>query len=245
MKTLGIDLSSDPRNTGVCVVRWGNGEAVVEEVAVGADDEELLTRSEAADVVGIDCPFGWPVVFEELLRGNRPLLIAPWSTAKRDRLRFRLTDLRVRELTGRWPLSVSSDLIAVPAMRCVGLLARMGVDDRSGNGRVYETYPAAGLARWGLPSRGYKGKPRRAVRESLWLALRERTPWLRVSADREEALLAQDDALDALVAALIARAARLGLTIAPTERELLLARTEGWIHMPDEGSLEGLATDPR
>ena len=40
------------------------------------------------------------------------------------------------------------------------------------------------------------------------------------------------DVVDAFVCALVARAARLGLTQAPPEEEMATARREGWIHVP-------------
>ncbi len=241
MRTLGIDLASDPLKTGVSVVNWADGEAVVEELWVGADDAALIEAHAGSDVTGIDAPFGWPVPFEEMLSGESPRWAGPWSHERRDVLRFRATDFRVRELMGRWPLSVSSDLIAVPSMRCAGLLERIGVANRSGDGTVYETYPAAALCSWGFVSTRYKGPKGRTVRESLCADLRQRTPWLRFSGKKLESLfVARDDALDALVAALVARAAKMGLTVAPTVDEELRARTEGWIHVPIEGSLDRL-----
>ncbi len=48
------------------------------------------------------------------------------------------------------------------------------------------------------------------------------------------------DAFDALVASLVARAAYRGLTLKPTPDELTDARAEGWIALPNEGSLESL-----
>ena len=240
MRTLGIDLASDPKKTGVCIVRWGAGLAVVETLSVGADDDQLLELHARSDATGIDSPFGWPSPFEELVREEGRWRRDTWSTEKRDSLRFRLTDFRVRELTGRWPLSVSSDLIAVAAMRCVGLLERMGVRDRSGDGRVFETYPAAGLHAWGLPAVGYKGQKGRELRAAIWTELRQRMPWLDVTTEQSDLIVAKDDALDALVAALIARAAKIGLTIRPAEDERSTAVTEGWIHVPVEGSLERL-----
>ena len=241
MITLGIDLASNPRKTGLCVVHWIGGEAVVEDVQVGADDDRIAAASEAADVVGIDAPFGWPVAFETLLAGTATRWTGPWSAEIRDELRFRATDFRVRELTGHWPLSVSTDLIGVPALRCVRLLDRLGVEDRSGDGTVYETYPAAALHMWELPARGYKGPKKKRELAVLWGTLKERAPWLRFADMNHEALLVEkDDALDALVAALIARAAQLGLTVLPVEAERPRAVTEGWIHVPVEGSLSKL-----
>jgi predicted nuclease with RNAse H fold len=242
MRTLGIDLASDPLKTGVCMVDWRKGQAVIEKLRVGADDRQLLAAYESVDVTGIDAPFGWPVPFVEMLCDNSGTLAKPWNTETKNELRFRSTDVRVLELTGKSPLSVSTDLIGVPALRCAGLLTRMGVTDRSGDGRVYETYPSAALNVWRLPSKGYKGPKKRQAREALWAALKQKTPWLRLSDEGQESLIVdRDDALDALVAALIARAAKMELTIPPTNEEKLRARTEGWIHVPIERSLQVLA----
>jgi predicted nuclease with RNAse H fold len=241
MKTLGIDLASDPKKTGVCVVAWGDSEAVVEELRVGADDEELLAAHDQVDVTGIDAPFGWPVPFEKMLRGESPRWVGPWAPERRDPLRFRVTDFRVRELTGRWPLSVSTDLIGVPALRCAGLLERMGVIDRSGDGQVFEVYPAAALNSWGLRSTGYKGRKGRSRLAELWISFERQIPWICFAAEDQVALLKKsDDAFDALVAAIVTRAAKNGLTFQPTEEEQPRAMTEGWIHVPVEGSLDRL-----
>jgi predicted nuclease with RNAse H fold len=238
VRTLGIDLASRPDKTGVCVLRWGEDEAVPERLEVGAADDALAALAGDVDAVGIDAPFGWPVDFADLVAGR--MAAGPWSTALRDRLRFRRTDAHVRARTGRWPLSVSSDLIAVPAMRCVLLLERLGVTDRSGDGRVFETYPAAALSRWGLTARGYKGRDGAAKREALVEALTRAAPWLRLSSAERARCVAEDDALDALVASLLARAAACGLTEPPPPEHRAAARTEGWIHLPT-GLLADLA----
>src|SRR3546814_13209891 len=65
-------------------------------------------------------------------------------------------------MSGAQPLSVSSDLSGVAAMRGARiqhLLEKAGVAvDRSGtNGRLVEVYPAAALRRWGLSSPKYQG----------------------------------------------------------------------------------------
>jgi predicted nuclease with RNAse H fold len=243
MHTLGVDLASAPRNTGLCLLEWRGPRARIAELGVGADDDDIMRLHTQADVTGIDCPFGWPRAFLTFLchASRTPSEEHPaWSKERRDELRYRLTDFRTRELTGRFPLSVSSDLIALPAMRCAGLLARMGVLDRAGDGRVYETYPAAALHQWGLTSRGYRGEVGRPRREELVARLRQRTPWLAVSEEQKSRLVASADALDALVASLNARAAKLGLTLGPSEDERPLASREGWISVPQRGSLERL-----
>jgi predicted nuclease with RNAse H fold len=245
VKTLGIDLASDPKKTGACVVAWGAGEAAVEELWVGADDDELVKAHRRVDITGIDAPFGWPIPFVEFVCRSGNSMAVLWTAGNKRKLRFRLTDFRVHEITRHWPLSVSTDLIGVPALRCAGLLERMGVSDRSGDGRVYETYPASALRVWGLPATGYKGPNKRKERESIWAELERLMPWLRFAEPwMVDFLMDSDDALDAFIAALIARAAKVGLTIRPNEEELPRAQTEGWIHVPIEGSLSGLMAGP-
>ena len=64
--------------------------------------------------------------------------------------------------------------------------------------------------------------------------------WLRVSDEQRTKMLESDDALDALVASLNARAAKLGLTLRPQPDQHREAAREGWIAIPEEGSLEKL-----
>ncbi len=247
MRTLGIDLASDPERTAFCTLEWASGRADVAGLCVGADDDALIGEHGRAAATGIDSPFAWPAGFLAFLCGTTRLATGPppdWSGAYRDSLRFRATDVKVHELTKHWPLSVSSDLVAVAAMRCQGLLVRMGVSDRSGDGRVFEVYPAAALRRWGLPSRKYKGQSGRAVREDLIEQLVHRAPWLGLTAGHLDLLRASDDAVDALVASLNARAAWLGLTLRPKDDERREAAREGWIAIPLEtDSLERLAAE--
>lgn len=241
MKTFGIDLASDPSKTGACAITWKDGEAVVDKLWVGADDEELMSVHEQVGVTGIDAPFGWPAPFINFVAESSKRQPDEWTDERKRDLRFRRTDFRVQEITGRWPLSVSSDLIAVPAFRCAGLLERMGVTDRSGDGSVYEVYPAAALHVWGLKAKGYKGLNKRKQRRALWRGLKKKTPWLRFADEGLQELVADsDDALDALVAALVVRAAKIGLTVGPRDDEHAHARSEGWIHVPLKGSLERL-----
>jgi hypothetical protein len=252
MQTLGIDLASDVANTAYCVLEWAGATAEVRELGVGkeshrpADDDGLLELHGQADVTGIDCPFGWPTAFLAFLCAvSRPTgePLPEWSERQRDDLRFRSTDLRVHGLTGRWPLSVSSDLIAVAALRCQGLLTRMGVTDRSGDGRVYEVYPAVALKQWGFPSTGYKKVKGKPMREKLVGNLLAKARWLRAGENHRRTLVASDDALDALIASLNARAARLGLTLSPEPDEHRDAVREGWIAIPEKGSFERLIGD--
>jgi len=133
-RTLGVDLASQPGKTGICVVEWDDGRATVKHLASAASDEAILDLHHSCDITGIDMPFGWPEPFVDFLLGNPSADPEEWSDTWKKKLRFRRTDFAVHKITGRWPLSVSSDRIAIPAMRCKGLLSKMGVTDLSGVG---------------------------------------------------------------------------------------------------------------
>lgn len=239
--TLGIDLSADPRRTAACSIVWREGRpGRIDRFVVGSDDstplgnDELVELIREADLSGIDAPFGWPVAFVEAVRSWGDSEGWPAGTDV-TALRYRVTDLRVA--ARRRPLSVSSDLIGVTAMRCVSILDRLGTGvDRSGlSGPAIEIYPAAALNRWGLTSAGYKGRSRTEARRRLVADLLEDLAGVCEVGDAAAGLCeASDDALDSLVAALAVRARMLGLTAVPDgPDEERVARIEGWIHVPD------------
>lgn len=191
-----------------------------------------------ADRCGIDAPFGWPDAFVDFVLAHherRPLRELELSNrAGRLPLVRRRTDQLVHEVTGIVPLSVSADLIAHVALRCAGLLARLaveGVDTDRVAGTVAEVYPAAALQQWRLPFRGYKGSTNRAKLAQLVASFDEATPYLDL-ADFRGACEASDDAFDAVVAAVIARAVAVGQTRLPHGADAEVAGREGWIHLP-------------
>ena len=237
---LGIDLAADPRRTGLAALRESGGTVLVEQVTVGADDTLIVETVEAADYVGIDVPLGWPQRFVDLLSLHAAgTLPAPASTGpewRRD-LAMRATDREVHRRTGLTPLSVSTDRIAHPALRWAGIEAHLresGIDTaRDGSGRLAEVYPAAALRCWSLPHRGYKGAANLGPRTELVAALWRALPWLDWNGHREHCTT-DDDALDAVLAALIAREVHLGRTQAPPPELRGTARLEGWIHLPPQ-----------
>jgi len=248
--TLGIDLASQDKNTASCVVEWRAGQAHVQLPRCPQGDDELLDAVEAADVAGIDIPLGWPDAFVTVVAGYHAG--QPWPDVTPASLCYRATDVyveqRLRELDHwRRPLSVASDRIAIPAMRAARLLTRLAergfAVDRSGAGRLVEAYPGAALEIWGLPSRGYKGTKGEAVRAGIFAELERRTrPWLRLDAITRQSCCGSDHALDALVCALIARAATLGLCQRPPAMHAEQAAREGWIALPDVDALDRLAS---
>jgi predicted nuclease with RNAse H fold len=258
MRTLGIDLSAADKKTAACVVTWSGGRAVADAPVLKLADDDLVVMIAAADWSGIDAPFGWPTPFVESVRAWAE--DAQWPPGERVNLRYRQTDLFVKEMA-RLPLSVSSDRIAVTAMRCAAILARLAEEglgsagriDRAGGDQVVEVYPAAALEMWSdealdilLSPERYKGAgpERTAARQKLAGALARAAPWLDLTA-AHASVVANDDALDALVSALVARAAARGLTMGPqTMAQTGVAAEEGWIHIPELGSLDALPQDP-
>lgn len=229
MITLGIDLSSSREGTAACLIEWKRCGVVVHKPELRCNDDQLDKLIHRADVVGIDAPFGWPKAFVEAVAGWNDLY---WSPENRKRLQFRSTDLFVRETLGIWPLSVSTDRIALPAMRANALLTRHKVQDRSGDGRFYEVYPAATLKTWGLPYRGYKllDPNCRKVRLKILRTLGAMLPFLGIPNE----YASTSDALDALTASLTARLAFEKRTVEPQRDHVI---SEGWIHFPRNGEL--------
>lgn len=243
MVTLGVDLASRPKGTATCLIGWDRGSARIETLSMGATDADLHELFGRADKIGIDAPFGWPAPFARAITAYSAETI--WPATDLPQLRFRRTDEVVKERLGRWPLSVSSDLIAVPGMRAVRLLAEAAANgesiDRSGGGRFVEVYPAAALHVWGFPSRGYKGAKGVKVRARLVRDLAKQTAdWLTLSEEDWEKCTASDDMLDALVAALVARAAAIHRCEPIPPADHAVATEEGWIALPQTGSLAQL-----
>lgn len=242
MLTVGVDLAAEAARTAVAGLRWGPGRVDVAELAVGADDARVVAAVAGADRAALDFPFGWPDPFVDFLVEHRDgHVVAPTGQtglAWRRSLSRRATDLAVERDAGVRPLSVSADRIAAVAMRGAGLLGAIaaagGPVDRSGRGRVVEAYPAAALSCWGLPSGGYKGRALVEVLDGLVDGLLAGLPGLRLG-DAEATVRRSDDAFDAVVCALVARAAALGGTAGPPPGLQGAAAREGWIALPTVG----------
>lgn len=164
-------------------------------------------------------PWDGRTFFVEFLCAHRDHVVtvpdAVSSTDWRRPLAYRRTDEHVRASLQIIPLSVASDRIGVTAMRAArlqALLARHGYPiDRAGTELIVEVYPAAGLKPWSLPRSRYKGQAGRALLNTLVDQLQDTAPWLELG-DAEQVCRDRDHALDAMVTALPARAAALGLT---------------------------------
>ncbi|GAA3847263.1 DUF429 domain-containing protein [Streptomyces coacervatus] len=259
--TVGVDLAASARRTAVCRVVWGAEGALAAEFVVPEGDEGLLALVRAADKTGLDCPLGWPSSFvATVLAHHQGLRLPPPARFEArtdgrpglDPMRYRLTDdLTWKATSMRPPLSVSTDLLGVVALRAARLLDTLAAAGtpvpRDGSGQVAEVYPAAALRLWGIrPARSYKNATAeaRAVREHILQAV-EAGLALAVPEPVRSTCADSHDHLDALVCALVARAVLVGDTRWPgTPAERMAARQEGWIHLPG-GNLTALRARPR
>lgn len=236
MISAGIDLAADPKGTALALIEFANNKVKLSYLEQGLDDQALITQTHNADKVGIDCAFGWPIQFAEFLTKHQDLtstdLIDGGMDYRRE-LSFRETDRDIRRLTGRWPLSVSTDRLGLTAIRCAGLLSKYqakGVEiDRAGSKLLAEVYPGATLRNWKLDTTGYRINPQ--ARASLLEQLEHLAPWLELSSFRTQ-MIESADCFDAVIAALAARAVHQGNYNKPTAEQLQSARVEGWICLP-------------
>lgn len=245
MRTLGIDLSSQPKDTAVCLINWptDSGEAKIERWKTGWTDDELVEFIEdsAAEKIGIDAPFGWPIEYVTALAAYRDFGI--WPVADEKTLRFRATE---RNLGAG--LSPSLDNLVWTTLRCARLLDRCATDaaigvERTGEGRFVEVYPAAALKRWGLspassgsPGGYKKDDPASIARRQKLVAdlARELQPVLDLPEDFVSACgeKAGDHLVDALVSSLSARAMAANRCDPIPPGAQHRAEREGWIRVP-------------
>ena len=236
--TIGIDLAAQPQRTSACQVTWYPDHLDVEYLPE-RHDAALLGLLAGPAKVGLDCPLGWPSDFVATVSAhhrNEPLPERVIRGAL-DPLSYRLTD-EVTWQAGKLPLSVSTNLLGVVALRAARLLDGLRRDgvavDRSGmTGPVAETYPGAALRFWRLAGpASYRKAGAVDARTHIIDGLGAQLGFPVTDEVRARCQASHDD-LDAFVCALIARAVDLGRTTPPlTSRERQLAVVEGWIHVP-------------
>lgn len=277
MRIVGIDIAVADAGTAFCE-GWLDADGLhVEQASAGSDDEDILKRMHGANRIGIDAPFGWPVAFVDQLNeydrtGRWPTNPVFWNYQPKEQklqrsLRLRATDrvvrARIRSDAGVKPvdpLSVSTQLIAGCAMRTAYLLTSYAAAredwtfDRTGTlpneNRIYEVYPSATLACWGIDRAGYKGKKDHhlaaAARIGDELERRLGRGITFYNQARVE-IVSSEHALDAFVAFLATAVASCGGSVLPGDPSTLKhdpdaeqLRREGWIHLPS-GPLEDVA----
>lgn len=247
MRTLGIDLASQPAQTAVVGVDWPEDGPpqlvpITETSANGLDDSGLIDVLQSGEWgrIAIDVPLGWPRTLLELLarwRDGRPINLPADERRGRSRTLFRETDLAVWDQTGLRPIPVGVESLAWVARRSFHLLSQAGLHaDHAGlRSHVLETYPKAALSRWpDMPAESTKSGPDSpAVRDRVLQTL---TAELRLEiASPDRALLVaagSDHHFDALICALVARAAMLAKTTRPTSDQVEAARAEAGFTFP-------------
>ena len=246
MLTAGVDLAAEPKGTALAVVDWSSGSATVSDLQLGITDEPIVEMASQVDKLGIDCALGWPQEFVNFVSQQSDPTLSQHNfdggMEWRRSLAYRETDRHVREVTGRWPLSVSTDRLGLTAMRCAGLLSRLsgsGIQiDRTGSGLVVEIYPGASLRLWGFTTTGYRASE--DIRVKLLTAIMREAPWFSPG-KYTELMISSCDAFDAVIAAFAARSVAVGNYVPPVGDQVERARVEGWIALPS-GSLTDLAS---
>lgn len=250
MITLGIDLSTSRKNTSYCQIDWSGtvSRLVTAPNTPTAHWESLHAAVAESDKVAIDVPLGWPVAFSREVsahaRGEA------WS-ADRDKCLWRVTDGRVAQVKGvdgkgaSSPLSVSANLIGATAMDAAKQLSRYSIDRSGRTGKFCEVYPAVALRRWGFQDVGYKGVDSIEQRTKLANLILARLPWASAPPGLHALICGDDNHLDSFLCALIARLVAIGAAEGPSVDELDTARIEGWIWLPNPGSLASASRGAR
>jgi len=241
--TAGVDLAAEPKGTALAIIEWKKTQATLVDLQLGVNDQAIVEAAGVVDKLGIDCALGWPIEFVEFLNNHANLESTSFPDGGMDwrrRASFRESDRHVREVTGKWPLSVSTDRLGLTAMRCAGLQGRIqqsGIEvDRSGSGRIVEIYPGASLRLWGFDTAGYRANE--DARAELLTSIEQSVPWLNLESYRDP-MISSTDAFDAVIASLATRAAAISLYLKPPVEHLDKAKIEGWIALPS-GSIADL-----
>jgi len=235
MLIAGLALAAEPKATALSIIDWSGKTARLVQLDLNIDDKLIVDSTREAEKLGIDCALGWPIEFVEFLNryAQNSFSQIAGDMSWRRRMAYRETDRAVRELTGRWPLSVSTDRLGLTAMRCAGLLSKLAEDgveiDRTGAGKVVEIYPGASLRLWGFDTSGYRASA--AARAALIEQICEASPWFEPG-DFAELMIDSCDAFDAVIANFAARSAQLGLSTEPPTETTKRAISEGWIALP-------------
>jgi predicted nuclease with RNAse H fold len=236
MLTAGVDLAAEPKGTALAIIEWKATGANLINLHLGVEDRQIVEAANEVDKLGVDCALGWPIEFVDFLNNHsnpNNIHLPDGGMDWRRQVSFRESDRNVRAVTGKWPLSVSTDRLGLTAMRCAGLQGRLqqsGIEiDRAGYGKVVEIYPGASLRLWGFDTSGYRAHPE--VREELLSSIENTIPWLSLGSFRDQ-MIESTDAFDAVIASLATRAAAIGKYTEPPKEHLETSRVEGWIALP-------------
>ncbi len=256
MRVVGLDWAVAAKSRAAVIVEKSvQGNQVVAGVITNVTDQqtiELCQNPEHA-VVAVDIPFAWPRAFGEFVHHWSAVEESPTPPPK-DRFRYRITDLFVQQRTGKWPLSVSTNLFALGALHWAQIVhdhrlkKQIVVEQRPSNPdelpMLIEVYPGASIRALRCQEETtYKSNA--AARRQLVRSILDRfqIECDQVQFDRIVSTGKEDHATDALIAAITALMF-LGeipgwRTYTPDQSQLQDARQEGWIFFPAAESALG------
>lgn len=234
MLIAGLDLAAEPKGTALALIDWSEKSACIVHLQIDVTDEQVISTSRDAVKLGIDCALGWPLEFVDFVnKHSKGSAAVSGDIDWRRRMAYRETDRVVREVTGRWPLSVSTDRLGLTAMRCAGLIAKLQADgadvNRAGEGKIVEVYPAASLRLWGFDTTGYRTS--KDLRTKLLAQIEASAPWFEPS-EFAELMIDSCDAFDSVIANFAARSSQAGLSSRPSLELREKALVEGWLSLP-------------
>jgi predicted nuclease with RNAse H fold len=265
MRVAGIDWATEPKNRAMVVINYRDDNLVVERIVSPLDDlsvQEACTSQEYV-VVAVDIPFGWPSEFAGFVQEWSPIQPCCEEVPQSLPFRYRQTELVVNGTLNKWPLSVSSDRIALGArlwchlMMTGGLIERVDVlgNVHEDTPTIIEVYPAATL--WAFRQHNLtdedhikRYKKSIAIRKQLVQSLKRAfqigmgqgvdetqivSPRVRKNGETRED---DSDKTDAFICALTAlvyagRISEWAVRTPQTDQESQAAKAEGWIFFPE------------
>jgi predicted RNase H-like nuclease len=236
MNIIGVDCATQDKNIGVACGQLTVSRLEVLEVYVGdraGSVLEYLVNScvrEGPTLLALDAPLGWPAALGPALVGHAA---GDYIPIKANTLFRRRTDACIKKKLDRQSLDVGADRIARTAhsaLRILNALAErlstripLAWNPQINRIAAIEVYPAATLAAYGIPARGYKEPDAKSARKGILDSL-QKLLTIQCSTD---SMLGDADALDAAVCVLAGADFLRGDAHPPDDAEL--AAKEGWI----------------
>lgn len=240
---IGLDAASSRDKFGYAIgwVEPCGGKVEVESAGLLAEQGNALAteiapalRRAARALVAIDAPLGWPDGLRRLLDGHSAGSPPPGTMEKNHCFR-RVTDVAIKDSTGKNPLEVGADRIAraaFEALRVLGELRELtGLTiplvwspDFAGAGAI-EVYPGATLAARDLSPGPYKLREQSPARLKLAGMLETHDLISRLPT----AALTDADVLDATLCLVAASDFLRGACPQPPTERIEQIEREGWI----------------
>ena len=245
--SVGVDLSTEDGKTAAVELAWDGQRLELRDPPIfPCSDSAIADLARGGDVVAVDVPLGWPSLWADAVGAHRPGDPFLPDQGEARELTWRATDRWIHEATGKAPQRVAASWLGATAIRGARLAARLAsegwvinpVSDELPPRAFIETYPAGLLAAW-FP-RWSSDAPEEPASQRAWVLDRLRKQGLNLQGELE-LVVAIVHVFDALLAAVAAGAARLGMCPGPPEGMRSVAEREGWIRIPVDHGPQTLA----